>query len=140
MTQLRGSVGEPVVQLEDWSQFDLVDKTGVKKRVRVDYDYPDGATPNRRLSTYTLNTYGSYEIDNLTNDQSDNPNESYIESLKEGQRLQVEEKSSRVYFSQGEELIVASRNGRLNSLSITRGQYSYNCFNLSEENSACTCP
>lgn len=140
MSQLRGSLGEPVVQLEDWAQFDVVDKSGVKKRVRVDFDYPDGATPNRRLSTYTLNSYGSYEIDNLTNDQADNPNEAYIESLKEGQRLAQEEKSSRIYFSQGEELVMGLKNGRLTSLSLTRGEYAYNCNNLSEENSTCTCP
>lgn len=140
MTQLRGSLGEPVVQLEDWSQFDIVDKSGVKKRVRVDYDYPDGATPNRRLSTYTLNSYGSFEIDNLTNDQADNPNEAYIESLKEGHRLQQEEKASRIYFSQGEELIMSVKNGRLTSLSLTRGAFAFNCNNLSEENSACSCP
>jgi hypothetical protein len=140
MAQLRGSLGEPVVQLEDWTQFDVIDKVGVKKRIRVDYDYPDGATPNRRLSSYTLNSYGSYEIDNLTNDQSDNPNEAYVESLKEGQRLTQEEKSSRFYFSQGEELIVSLKNGRLTSMSVTRGEYAYNCNNLSEETSVCTCP
>lgn len=140
MTQLRGSLGEPVVQLEDWMQFDITDKAGVKKRVRVDYDYPDGATPNRRLSSYTLNSYGSYEIDNLTNDQSDNPNEAYIESLKEGSRVTQEEKSSRLYFSQGEELLVVMKNGRLTSMSVTRGEFAYNCNNLSEETSTCTCP
>lgn len=140
MAQLRGSLGEPVVQLEDWTQFDVIDKAGIKKRVRVDYDYPDGATPNRRLSSYTLNSYGSYEIDNLTNDQSDNPNEAYIESLKEGQRLTQEEKSSRMYFSQGEELLMGMKNGRLTSMSVTRGEYAYNCNNLSEETSTCTCP
>lgn len=139
LARFRGTLGEAIVQLDDWSQFDIVDKSGQKKRIRVDYDYPDGVTPNRRLSMYTLNSYGSYEIDNLTNDQSDNPNEAYIESLKEGQRLQQEEKATRIYFSQGEELVLGLKNNRLDSLNISRGANTYNCTNLSLEVSSCSC-
>jgi hypothetical protein len=127
------------VQIDDWSQFDLTDKTGTKKRYRVDYDYPDGVTPNRRLSSYTLNSYGALEIDNLTSDQTDNPNEAYIESLKEGTHVLSEERAARVYYSQGEELAFTMKNGKLDTFNITRSEYSINCSGLTEENSRCTC-
>lgn len=137
---LRPNLGDTVVQLEDWSQFDVVDKSGVKKRIRVDVDYPDGATPNRRLSTYTVNAYGGLEIDNLTNDQSDNPNLSYIESLRDGMQTLTEEKAARVYFAQGEELLYTVKNGQIESFSLSKADKAYNCSNLTSENSICTCP
>ena len=137
---LRPNLGDTVVQLEDWSQFDLLDKSGVKKRIRVDVDYPDGATPNRRLSMYTVNSYGALEIDNLTNDQSDNPNMAYIDSLKDGMQTLTEEKAVRVYFAQGEELLYTMKNGQIDSFSISKMDRAYNCTNLMAENSTCTCP
>ena len=140
ISMLKPSLGEVVVQIDDWSQFDIVDKSGTKKRVRVDFDYPDGVTPTRRLSMYTVNSYGALEIDNLSNDQSDNPNEAYIESLKEGSQQLGDEKSSRVYFSQGEELAFTLKNGQLDTFNISRGERAVNCSGLSEENSKCSCP
>lgn len=137
---LRPSLGESVVQIDDWSQFDITDKTGTKKRIRVDYDYPDGVTPNRRLSSYTLNSYGALEIDNLTSDQTDNPNEAYVESLKEGAQVMTEERAARVYFAQGEEVAFTIKNGKLDSFNISRSEYSINCSGLSEESSKCSCP
>jgi hypothetical protein len=140
LAMLRPTLGESVVQIDDWSQFDITDKSGTKKRIRVDYDYPDGVTPNRRLSSYTLNSYGALEIDNLTSDQTDNPNEAYIESLKEGAQVLTEERAARVYFAQGEEVAFAIKNGKLDSFNISRSEYSINCSGLSEENSRCSCP
>lgn len=137
---LRPNLGDTVVQLDDWAQYDLLDKSGVKKRIRVDVDYPDGATPNRRLSMYTVNSYGALEIDNLTNDQSDNPNMAYIESLKDGMQTLSEEKAVRVYFAQGEELLYTMKNGQIDSFSISKTDRAYNCTNLMSENSVCTCP
>lgn len=140
MGMLRPALGESVVQIDDWSQFDITDKSGTKKRIRVDYDYPDGVTPNRRLSSYTLNSYGALEIDNLTSDQTDNPNEAYIESLKEGAQVMTEERAARVYFAQGEEVAFSIKNGKLDSFNISRSEYSINCSGLSDENSKCSCP
>ena len=137
---LRPNLGDTVVQLEDWAQYDLLDKSGVKKRIRVDVDYPDGATPNRRLSMYTVNSYGGLEIDNLTNDQSDNPNMAYIDSLKDSMQTLNEEKAVRVYFAQGEELLYTMKNGQIDSFSISKMDRAYNCSNLMSENSTCTCP
>jgi hypothetical protein len=137
---LKPQLGEVVVNLEDWQQFDYVDKSGTKKRVRVDFEYPDGATPNRRLSMFTVNEYGALQIDNLTNDQADNPNVAYIESLKEEGQLTADEKSVRVYFNQGEELVYTTKNGMIDSFSMSRADRAYNCVNMLTENSMCTCP
>ena len=137
---LRPALGETVVQIDDWTQTDLIDKAGVKKRMRVDFDYPDGVTANRRLSMYTVNSYGALEIDNLTNDQSDNPNAAYVESLKEGNQVVSEEKAARAYFSQGEEVVYTMKNGRLDTVSVSKGDRAMNCSNLSDDTAKCSCP
>lgn len=140
LANLRSSLGDMVVQMDDWSQTEFLEQGTVKKRVRVDYDYPDGAVPTRRLSMYQINAYGMPEIVNLTADEVNNPNEAYVASLYEGQKIIAEEKGARVYFPDGEELIFSVKNGFLQSVSFNKGDHSFNCFNLDEENSSCTCP
>ena len=140
LANLRTSFGDMVVQMDDWSQTEFLDQGAVKKRVRVDYDYPDGTNPTRRLSMYQINSYGMPEIMNLTADEVNNPNEAYVTSLYEGRKVVTEENGARVYFPDGEELIFSVRNGLLQSVSLNKGDHSFNCFNLDEENSSCTCP
>lgn len=140
MDQLRPAMGESVNQVEDWTQTEIVDIDGVRTRVRVDYDYAGaGAEPMRRLSIYKINAYGMPEIVSLTPDQADNPNEAYVHSLVEGKKVTGEEKSARLYFNNGEEVIVSMRNGYINTLNVTRGVRSFNCQNLDEERSDCLC-
>lgn len=140
MSNLKTSLGDVVVQMDDWSQTEFVDQGNIRKRVRVDYDYLDGTTPTRRLSMYQINSYGMPEIMNLTAEEVNNPNEAYIASLFEGRKVINEDKGVRSYFADGEELIFSLRNGQLQSVSINKGDRSFNCFNLDDENSSCTCP
>jgi hypothetical protein len=139
MAQLKPALGEVVFKTDDWSQTEFMDQ-GIKKKVRVDYDYPDGVTPIRRLSMYQINSYDRPEIISLSADASDNPNEAYIASLSEGHDILNVETGTRAYFGDGEELIFSQRNGQIQSLSINRGESSFNCFNLDQEGSSCSCP
>lgn len=138
--QLRSSLGEVVMQMDDWSQTEIIDDKSVRKRVRVDYDYLDGAVPNRRLSMYQINSYGMPEIMSLSNEEINNPNQAYVDSLIEGNKVLNDEKGARAYFAEGEEVIYSIRNGQIQSLSINRADKSFNCFNLDDEKSTCTCP
>lgn len=138
MNHLRTSLGDAVVQMDDWSQTDIIEN-GKKKRIRVDFDYPDGATPSRRLSMYQINSYGMPEIINLTPDQTNDPNEAYISSLIEGHQVATAEKGIRAYYSEGEELIYTSKDGLLSSISISKGIRNFTCNNLTEDSSSCFC-
>lgn len=138
--QLRTSLGDVVVQMDDWSQTEIIDEKSVRKRVRVDYDYIDGATPTRRLSMYQINSYGMPEIVSLSNEEVNNPNQAYVDSLIEGNKVVNDEKGARAYFAEGEELIYTIRNGQIQNVSINRADKSLNCFNLDDEKSTCTCP
>lgn len=140
LQNLRSSLGDSVMQSEDFIQTEIIDKDSSRKRVRVDYDYIDGTNYNRRLSMYQINSYGMPEIMDLTSDQSNNPNQAYVESLIEGNQVTVEERGARVYFSQAEEVVFTMKNGILQNVSVNRADRAFNCFNLGEENSNCTCP
>lgn len=140
LENLRPSLGDVVVQMDDWDQTEILDSDSTRKRIRVDYEYPDGRNPSRRLSMYQINSYGMPEIVNLTADEVNNPNEAYVASLIDGHKIVTEEKGARAYFPDGEELIFSERNGHLQSVSINKGDSSFNCFNLDEENSTCSCP
>lgn len=141
LQNMRASLGDSVLQAEDYMQTEIVDaRDGSRKRVRVDYDYSDGNNYSRRLSIYQINAYGAPEIVELTADQSNNPNQAYVESLIEGNKVMAEERGARVYFPQGEEVVFSMKDGILQNLSVNRDQRSFNCFNLGEENSNCSCP
>ena len=128
------------MQMEDYAQSEFIDRDSTRKRVRVDYDYVEGANYTRRLSIYQINAYGAPEIVDLTADQANNPNQAYIDSLTEGTQVIGEERGARVYFQQGEEVVFSMKNGILQNLSVNRGERSFNCFSLGEENSNCSCP
>lgn len=138
---LRPSIGDKVMQMDDYFQTEIIDKANVRKRIRVDYDYVDNGRANRRLSMYKINEYGMPEIIELRDDQADNPNQAYVDSLIEGHKVTVRERGARVYFSNGEEMVFTVKNGRqLENLSVTRGDKTFNCQNLESENPNCNCP
>jgi hypothetical protein len=128
------------MQMDDWSQTEILDQDSKRKRVRVDYDYVDNANPTKRLSMYQINSYGMPEIMNLTAEEVNDPNQSYIDSLIEGNKVMSDEKGVRAYFAEGEELIYTVRNGQLQNISINHADKSFNCFNLDDEKSSCSCP
>jgi hypothetical protein len=140
LNQLRSSLGDVVMQMDDWSQTEILDQDSKRKRVRVDYDYVDNANPTKRLSMYQINSYGMPEIMNLTAEEVNDPNQSYIDSLIEGNKVMSDEKGVRAYFAEGEELIYTVRNGQLQNISINHADKSFNCFNLDDEKSSCSCP
>lgn len=140
VASIRSSLGEAVVQMEDWSQTEVVEKNGIVKKIRVDFDYPDGATPMRRLSMFTINSYGAAELIELTDAESNNPNEAYVQSLTEGLQVSSDERAGRVYFSQGEELMFTVKNGKLQNFSATRGNKNFSCSDMDSGASRCICP
>lgn len=139
LNYLRAGLGDVVVKMDDWAQTEYINEKNERIRIRVDYDYPDGAIAERRLSMFKINSYGAPEIMGLTPDQANNPNEAYIASLTEGQNISNIENGTRAYYSEGEELIYTTINGQLNNLTVSKGERSYNCIGINEDNSNCFC-
>lgn len=140
LVHLSKSLGDVAVQMEDWTQVEVIDDSSTKKRIRVDFDYLEGNIPTKRLSMYKINSYGMPEIVELTADQANNPNDAYVESLKDDVQVIADERGARAYFANGEEVIFSMKNGILQTMSVNKLDKSFNCFNLDQEFSSCSCP
>jgi hypothetical protein len=141
IVSLRPALGEVVVQMDDWTQRDLRNNQGERKRLRTETNYEDGgiSSPTRRVQLYQLNEQNMPELQNIDPEQSVNPSEDYIESLKGGFETTIEEKGGRAYYQEGEELVFIERNGKLESVSLSRNGKTISCTGLDSVKSNCQC-
>ena len=133
------SYGQYVVSLEDWVQSDIKMADGTLRRVRVDTSYMDQGSPEQRISVFGLDQSGSPKLESLDPEKSFNPTDEYISSFFTGSTLVMVEKSQRVYFPNGEELILIERNGRVESMTFTNEGRTSSCSGLDQETSSCQC-
>lgn len=133
------SYGQYVVSLEDWVQSDVKMADGTLKRVRVDTTYLDQSSPERRISVFGLDPSGNPQMENLDPEKSLNPSDDFINGFFKDATPALIEKSQRVYFPNGEELILIERNGRIESVTFTAEGKTSSCTGLDQETSNCQC-
>lgn len=133
------SYGQYVVSLEDWVQSDIRLADGTLRRVRVDTTYMDQSSPERRISVFGLDQGGSPQMLTIDPEKSFNPTDEYIGGFFTGSTPAMVEKSQRVYFPNGEELILIERNGRVESATFTNEGRTSSCTGLDQEISNCQC-
>ena len=149
---LKPALGELVVRMDDWSQQDLKYPDGSMKRIRNEYEYQDNGNPVRRTQLYKINDQGMPEMQPLNPAQATDPSEEFLNSLvADGQEI-LQEKGGRVYYQQGEELVLVERTGQVNSLknvsgnsgqiqsfSLTKGDKTFSCTETDSVTSNCQC-
>lgn len=136
---LRPLVGESVLQMEDWTQQDLRRSDGAIIRVRTEMDYEDEANPVKRVQLYLLNAEGLPLLQNLDPQQTTNPSDSYIESLKMGAVAVRQEAGKRNYYQDNEELVLVEQDGQLTSFSFSKGDKIFSCSQTNTAQSRCQC-
>ena len=131
--------GQYVVSLEDWTQSDVKLADGTLRRIRVDTTYIDQSSPERRISVFGLDPQGYPQPIDLDAEKAQNPDDEFIKSFLVGSEPVLNEKSERVYFENGEELILIERNGRVESMTFTGNGKTATCSGLDGEDSNCQC-
>lgn len=131
--------GQYVVSLEDWTQSDLKMADGTLRRVRVDTTYIGQASPERRISVFGLDAQGYPQPVDIDAEKAQNPEDEFIKSFMVGSEPVLIEKSERVYFQNGEELILVERDGRVESMTFTGNGKTATCSGLDKEDSNCQC-
>ena len=131
--------GQYVVSLEDWTQSDVKLTDGTLRRVRVDTTYIDQVSPERHITVFGLDSQGYPQPIDLDAEKAQNPEEEYIKSFLAGSEPVLVEKSQRVYFENGEELILVEQNGRVESMSFSGNGKTATCSGLNKEDSNCQC-
>lgn len=139
MASLRPAIGDIVVKMDDWTQADLRADDGSIRRLRTEMEYNDSSTPTRRVQLYKINDQGLPEMQNLPVDQALNPTDEYLESLRGSGKALIDEKGSRVYYSEGEELVLVERGGKVQSFSLTKGEKTFSCTDTDAATSNCQC-
>lgn len=139
LVSIRPALGDLVVQMDDWTQLDLQNSDGTKKRIRTEVNYENPNTPVKYVQLFNLNEQGMPEMQILDQEKSTNPTDDYINYLRGGATVTIDERGSRAYFPDGEELVLVERAGKIESLSLTKNGKTVSCTALDTVQSNCQC-
>ncbi|MBC7741863.1 MAG: hypothetical protein H7061_06685 [Bdellovibrionaceae bacterium] len=136
---LRPAFGDVVVKMDDWTQLDMRAPSGVVTRIRTETEYVDNGNPIKRLQYYKMNEQGMPELQVLPAEHMVDPSDSYLETLKGDAPTVNDEKGGRVYYSEGEELVLVERNNKVQSFSLSKGEKTFSCTETDTVSSNCQC-
>lgn len=139
LVSLRPAIGEVVVQMDDWTQIDLQNPDGTQKRIRTEVNYENPNEPIKYVQLYNINDQGFPELQPVDAEKARNPTDDYINYLRGGANLVLDERGSRAYFQEGEEMVLVERSGIIQSFSLTRNGKTVSCTGLDSTNSNCQC-
>lgn len=136
---LTSGFGNMLVKMDDWTQWEGQTSDGSVKRIRTEVEYLENNIPTKRLQLYKLNAQGMPEMQTLDEELSLNPTDEYLDSLRSDSKTLLDEKASRGYFAEGEELVVIERNGKIRQFSMSKGEKTFSCTETDSLNSNCQC-
>lgn len=136
---LRPALGEIVVKMDDWTQMDVRASNGDMSRIRTEIEYQENGNPVKHAQYYKINDQGMPEMQNLAPEQAIDPPDDFIENLKAGSPAVNDDKGGRVYYPEGEELVLVEHNTRVQSFSLTKGEKTFSCTETDSMNSNCQC-
>lgn len=136
---LSAPLGDIVVKMDDWTQLDVKAADGSLKRIRTEVEYQENGTPIKRAQLYRINEQGMPEQQQLNIDQATDPTDQYLDGLKGDSQTILEEKGSRVYYAEGEELVLIERGGKIQSYSLTKGEKTFSCTETDAITTHCQC-
>lgn len=140
---LKPVVGDNVVYMDDWNEVVMDYSDGTKKKFRTEVSYEDVNNPTKYLMVYKLSPDGPPTMEDLDSTKTTNPSDDFVQYLKAGSSLEIEEKGGRVYFQNGEEMITVERDGKLESINMevktNNAVRTVTCSDLNSVNGGCTC-
>ncbi len=139
IVSLKPAFGDVLVKMDDWTQWDVLGTDGAMKRIRTETEYLENNIPTKRAQLYKINEQGMPEIQRLSDDLATNPTDEYLESLRGDGRTVIDERASRAYYAEGEELVIVERNGKIQSFSMSKGDKIFSCNETDTTNSSCQC-
>lgn len=131
--------GNMLVKMDDWSQWEGQASDGTIKRIRTEVEYLENNVPSKRVQLYKLNQQGMPEMQPLSEEEALNPPDEYLNTLRGDARTLVDEKATRGYYAEGEELVVVERNGKIQSFSMSKGEKTFSCTETDTLASNCQC-
>ncbi len=139
IVSLKPALGDITVYTDDWTQADVQFSDGTQKRIRTEINYDNPGDPIKHLQVYKLTEMGVPEMEDLDPQHTINPSDEYIGSLRIGSNTLLHEKGGRAYFQGGEEVVIIERNGKVESITMTRNSKTVSCYSMTTKESNCQC-
>jgi len=136
---LRPDMGDVVMKNEEKVESYFQSSNGEKRKLRLEMDYSRQNAVVRKLTYSTQQEQSEWVEQELTQEQSEDPSESFISSLMNDGDLYYEEKVAKLYFQNGEDISYFSSDGRILSYEFYHEGKKFSCKDLHSESSKCIC-
>ncbi|MGZ3768837.1 MAG: hypothetical protein ACXVCP_05030 [Bdellovibrio sp.] len=138
---LKPALGDVVTQETIWTSSDIKTKTGELRRIYVQQESDsDNGVPTRTLKYYSLSADGSQKEIPLSEDQTINPSDTLIASLESDGSLMGNSSAKRVYYKNGDDMLMVERSGKIYSFELPHGGKVFTCKGAdAAETMKCAC-
>lgn len=136
---LKPELNEQVLQTDDSSSVDLMTPAGEHRRIRVEMDYSGADRIVRRVKYFKIGDNNLLEPIVLDPEASADPTETFLASLEEDGQVVGREKTQRVYFAGGEEVVISEKDGKIAELNMNRNGRTFHCRPLDPASPGCDC-
>ncbi len=136
---LRTELGDVVLEAEDWVNTHLVLSNGEKRRIRIESEMGEDNRVTRKLKYASVDKEDLPVPIELPQEQTIDPNDTFVASLEKEGQVSMVEKASRLYYSDGSEVMSVQRNNIISEIEINRSGRSFHCWNLDKEKHQCDC-
>lgn len=135
LSSVQNELGEPVIRSEDWTSTEIELSNGQKKMIKVETSYENDDLV-RSLKYFQMTNQGLIPIE-LSKDQTTDPSPTLLASLEGEGRITKKEKSERIFFQNGEEILYTEMNSKVDFIEMTKGGKTLRCKDLNK--SPCVC-
>ncbi len=138
LATVKSDLGDPILRSEDWVTWNMR-VGGEERRIRIETDYSDSDQASRHLLYFKVDKEGQPTLIPLPSEQTKDPSESFIASLQRDGEVYEEEKGERVYFENGQEMVLTEKNGKIDDFEFSNGSKTFRCAGILATASSCKC-
>lgn len=132
-------LGDVVTQSEEWYATDIRTKAGEVRRIFVENATEGGLNPHRKLKYSSLSPGGEQKELPLTPEQMTNPSDALLASLESDGDVVGRSMSRRIFFQNGDDLLLVERNGKIYSFQLPHDGKTFSCTGVDGQAMKCQC-
>ncbi|WP_374077361.1 hypothetical protein [Bdellovibrio bacteriovorus] len=132
-------LGDIVLTTDEWSATDIRTKSGELRRIYIENSPDPDKQAMKTLKYYSLSPGGEQKELPLAADQMANPSDALIASLESDGDLVGKSTSRRMFYQNGDDLLLVERNGKLYSFELPHDGKTFTCIDADSAKMACKC-
>ncbi len=133
-------LGDIVSQSEDWSTVDLRTPSGEVRRIFLKNYTPDDDDGKKTLRYTVITPDGKEKELPISQEIADDPSETLMASLESDGEVIGRSRARRIYYENGDVLLLGEHNGKISSYELAHGGSTYRCTNTdSSKTFSCRC-